>query len=321
MEKKSRSRVFLLKLCSHEKAIIRGICLLLVMLVVSMAFSGFCSVTTTTEYKQIKSTTIDFAASAENNAAFLKQYNTLRNGTSNAIADSEDIKSSKDMIGDAVSNMYSAAVSLNFQKEKMMDLTDEEPESAQTEAETEPASANADEAQTQPETQPPATEPETAAPQTSATTQAATQPQTTAPQTTQEQTTETAGSAVTAAASVNTISVKTPPETLMLDENGVPVNYTRVIKGNASAYAGDGRTATGTVPVPGSVAVNPNIIPYGTKMWIVSDDGSYVYGYAVAEDTGGFIHWSNAPVADLFFDSESACYAFGRRNITIYILE
>lgn len=319
MEKKSRSRVFLVKLCSHEKAIIRSICLLMAMLVVSMAFSGFCSVTTTTEYKQIKSTTIDFAASAENNAAFLKQYNTLRTGTSNAIADSDDIKSSKDMIGDAVANMYSAAVSLNFQKEKMMDLTDEEPESAQTEAETEPesTSAAADEAQTQPETQQPATEPETAAPQTTAAVQATT----TAPQTAQEQTTQTSGSVLTAAASVSTISVKTPPETLMLDENGVPVNYTKVIKGNASAYAGDGRTATGTVPVPGSIAVNPNIIPYGTKMWIVSDDGSYVYGYAVAEDTGGFIHWSNAPIADLFFDSESACYAFGRRNITIYILE
>ena len=314
MEKKSRSRVFLVKLCSHEKAIIRSICLLMAMLVVSMAFSGFCSVTTTTEYKQIKSTTIDFAASAENNAAFLKQYNTLRNGTSNAIADSDDIKSSKDMIGDAVSNMYSAAASLNFQTDETTYLFDEEPESAQTEAEPQAAPVAVTQAET--ETQPPATEPETAAPQTTAA-----QTTTTEPATTSDTTTDSSGTALTAAASVSTISVKTPPETLMLDENGVPVNYTKVIKGNASAYAGDGRTATGTVPVPGSIAVNPNIIPYGTKMWIVSDDGSYVYGYAVAEDTGGFIHWSNAPIADLFFDSESACYAFGRRNITIYILE
>lgn len=314
METKSRSRVFLLKLCSHEKAIIRSICLLLAMLVVSTAFSGFCSVTTTSEYKQIKSTTIDFAASAENNAAFLKQYNTLRTGTSNAIADSDDIKSSKDMIGDAVSNMYSAAASLNFQTDETTYLSDEEPESAQTEAEPQAAPVAVTQAET--ETQPPATEPETAAPQTTAA-----QTTTTEPATTSDTTTDSSGTALTAAASVSTISVKTPPETLMLDENGVPVNYTKVIKGNASAYAGDGRTATGTVPVPGSIAVNPNIIPYGTKMWIVSDDGSYVYGYAVAEDTGGFIHWSNAPIADLFFDSESACYAFGRRNITIYILE
>ena len=106
----------------------------------------------------------------------------------------------------------------------------------------------------------------------------------------------------------------------MLDENGVPVNYKKVLTGNASAYSGDGRTATGTVPVPGSIAVNPKIIPYGTEMWIVSNDGSYVYGYAVAEDTGGFIHWSNAPIADLFFPSVSSCYTFGRRDITIYIL-
>jgi 3D (Asp-Asp-Asp) domain-containing protein len=57
-------------------------------------------------------------------------------------------------------------------------------------------------------------------------------------------------------------------------------------------------------------------------MWIVSNDGSYVYGYASAEDTGGFIYWSgsSSTVCDLYFDSEGQASAFGRRGVTIYIL-
>ena len=120
--------------------------------------------------------------------------------------------------------------------------------------------------------------------------------------------------------SVPTISQKAVPDSLRFDENGVPLNYTKIINGKASAYYGDPITATGTKPVPGSVAVNPKIIPYGSKLWIVSDDGKYVYGYAVAEDTGGFIHWKNGPTVDLFMNTRTECYNFGVRNVTIYVL-
>lgn len=121
---------------------------------------------------------------------------------------------------------------------------------------------------------------------------------------------------------IYTASTLSAPSSLQIGKNGVPTSYKRVITGTASAYSGGGVTATGKYVRPGYIAVNPNQIPYGTKMWIVSDDGSYVYGYASAEDTGGFIYWSgsSSTVCDLYFDSEGQASAFGRRGVTIYIL-
>ncbi|MPM91226.1 hypothetical protein SDC9_138353 [bioreactor metagenome] len=54
-------------------------------------------------------------------------------------------------------------------------------------------------------------------------------------------------------------------------------------------------------------------------MWIVSADGRYTYGYAIAADTGGFIYSTNF-IADLYFNSYNECMNFGVRRINIYIL-
>ena len=118
------------------------------------------------------------------------------------------------------------------------------------------------------------------------------------------------------------VSTLKPSTDFELTADGRPVNYKRLITGKASAYTyGDGnKTATGKGVRPGYVAVNPKIIPYGTKLCIRTPDGKYMYGYASAEDTGGFIYWSNPRVVDLFFTSESACRTFGVRNIEIYVL-
>ena len=128
----------------------------------------------------------------------------------------------------------------------------------------------------------------------------------------------TKASAVTTSATTKTISTLTPASPIALDANG---NYKskRVVQATAYTYTGH-RCSTGVNPQPGYIAVNPNIIPYGTKMYIKSCDGSYIYGYAVAADTGGFIK-SRPTNVDLFFASNSACSAFGRRNVEIYILE
>ena len=118
--------------------------------------------------------------------------------------------------------------------------------------------------------------------------------------------------------SVSTLSPSTPIE---LDENGNPVNFKKHITVQATAYTYTGnKCSTGVAPPPGYIAVNPNVIPYGTKMYIKSSDGSYIYGYAVAADTGGFIK-SRPNNVDLFMTSKAACTAFGRRNVEIYILE
>lgn len=108
------------------------------------------------------------------------------------------------------------------------------------------------------------------------------------------------------------------PDDILFDENGVPLNYSRKLSGVASAYHMGHTTSTGTSVHPGVVAVNPNIIPYGSKMYIVTDDG-WVYGYSSAEDTGGFIYWDNAPIADLYVSSVDFAYQWGRRSVTIYI--
>lgn len=131
----------------------------------------------------------------------------------------------------------------------------------------------------------------------------------------------TAKSAVTTSAHVKSISTLIPSSPIELDENGNPVKYAKHITVQATAYTYTGnRCSTGVNPQPGYIAVNPNVIPYGTKMYIKSSDGSYIYGYAVAADTGSFIN-SRPNNVDLFMATRAACSAFGRRNVEIYILE
>ncbi len=76
-------------------------------------------------------------------------------------------------------------------------------------------------------------------------------------------------------------------------------------------------TYTGTRVRVGTVAVDPRFIPYGTRMFIVSNDGEYIYGLAVAEDCGGAIKRDRI---DLYFPTYQECMAFGRRSCTIYFL-
>ncbi len=78
-----------------------------------------------------------------------------------------------------------------------------------------------------------------------------------------------------------------------------------------------GITATGTHAKLGTVAVDPKVIPLGTKMYIVSTDGSVVYGYCTAEDTGGAIKGNKV---DLFYNTTAECMQFGRRSVYVYIL-
>jgi len=78
-----------------------------------------------------------------------------------------------------------------------------------------------------------------------------------------------------------------------------------------------GITASGTMARPGVVAVDPKVIPLGTKLYIEAMDGTEDYGYAVAEDTGGAIKGNKI---DLFFESSEDVKAYGRRKVKVYII-
>lgn len=105
----------------------------------------------------------------------------------------------------------------------------------------------------------------------------------------------------------------------LLDSNGSTVSYRKMICGRCTAYCTGQWTASGMHAQYGRVAVNPNIIPYGTRLYICSPDGRTVYGYAVAADTGGAA-MNGDIVADLFYSSYGACADFGARPMNVYIL-
>jgi uncharacterized protein YabE (DUF348 family)/3D (Asp-Asp-Asp) domain-containing protein len=110
---------------------------------------------------------------------------------------------------------------------------------------------------------------------------------------------------------------------LKLDANGVPVDYSKCFEGTATAYTArsGARTSSGRRAGVGYVAVNPNIIPYGTKLYIMTPSGSFVYGVAVAADTGAFVHDGSGVIADLYFASMKDCLRFAERTVDIYVLK
>ncbi len=120
---------------------------------------------------------------------------------------------------------------------------------------------------------------------------------------------------------VKSISVLKPDKPIELDAKNNPVSFKKIITGKATAYCKGTTCATGVKAKPGYVAVDPREIPYGTKLYIVSADGKYHYGYAIAADTGGFAKNPNSNITvDLRFNTYNECIKFGRRNIIIYVL-
>jgi 3D (Asp-Asp-Asp) domain-containing protein len=107
------------------------------------------------------------------------------------------------------------------------------------------------------------------------------------------------------------------------DANGLPATYEALITGGRSAgyYAAPGAmTASGRPAAVGYVAVNPGVIPYGSKLYITSGDGSFVYGYAIAADTGSSLMQGVIDI-DLFYASYLESCLNEIRSVDIYILE
>lgn len=129
--------------------------------------------------------------------------------------------------------------------------------------------------------------------------------------------------AVTEEILVGNRSAISPLQLGTLDANGVPTQYRKVLTAQrATGYsAGKGAWgASGMSLSPGYVAVNPNEIPYGTKMYIASPDGNFIYGYAIAADTGTGLMQDVIDV-DLYYDTYLESCLNSHRMVNIYILE
>lgn len=103
-------------------------------------------------------------------------------------------------------------------------------------------------------------------------------------------------------------------------ENGEVLTFKNAMTMKGTAYTSGGKvgsiTASGTPVHVGVVAVDKKVMPLGTKVYVVSNDGKYVYGFAVAEDTG-----VRGNVIDLYMDTYNECVQFGVRQCTVYILD
>ena len=101
-------------------------------------------------------------------------------------------------------------------------------------------------------------------------------------------------------------------------ENNVPSSYSQVYTMKATGYYSPrGKGASGLGLYYGTFAVDPTLIPYGTKVYIVSTDGEFVYGWAIATDTGAFIHQNRMQI-DLFYETYEESAANGvKRSIRL----
>lgn len=106
-------------------------------------------------------------------------------------------------------------------------------------------------------------------------------------------------------------------EPVKSSDNQAPKNYSKVMTLRATAYTpndggGNGITYSGMPARFGVVAVDPNVIPLYTKLYIEG------YGEAIAGDTGGSIIGNRI---DLCYESYDTVKKFGVRNVKVYILE
>ena len=110
--------------------------------------------------------------------------------------------------------------------------------------------------------------------------------------------------------------VEPMPENVVDTPNGY-MPYTQVFSMEATAYlptdgSAEGLTAMGIPATYGIVAVDPDVIPLGTKVYVPG------YGVALAADTGGAIYGYKI---DLCMESYDEAMDFGRRNVTVFVLE
>lgn len=121
---------------------------------------------------------------------------------------------------------------------------------------------------------------------------------------------------------VDKIVAKGTRATLPYSRGGNPATYSRSFTARATAYwATDGvgktYTSTGRVAVRNpdgysTIAVDPKVIPYGTKLYVEN------YGYAIAADCGSAIKGNTI---DVYFNTRNEAYTWGVKYVKVYILD
>ena len=100
-----------------------------------------------------------------------------------------------------------------------------------------------------------------------------------------------------------------------------PTSYSKVLTGKATGYySRTGKGSSGLGLGYGTVAVDPDVIPYGTKLYITSTDGKFVYGYAVATDTGIAVQKGQILV-DLFYETYAESVINGAIQVNVYVVD
>lgn len=104
-------------------------------------------------------------------------------------------------------------------------------------------------------------------------------------------------------------------------EGGKPSTYRAVFTGRATGYSSKGgRGASGLGLYEGTVAVNPAVIPYGSTLYITSTDGKFVYGWAIATDTGTALQTGHALV-DLYYETYEDSLLNAVRQVNVYVVK
>jgi 3D (Asp-Asp-Asp) domain-containing protein/septal ring factor EnvC (AmiA/AmiB activator) len=103
-------------------------------------------------------------------------------------------------------------------------------------------------------------------------------------------------------------STRTPAAAPAAPATIVPASRPGTLAVMSTGYSIEGRTATGMPTGPGVVAVDPSVIPLGTRITIPG------YGVGIAADTGGSVQGS---VIDIWFPTQEQALAWGRRVVTI----
>ena len=101
-----------------------------------------------------------------------------------------------------------------------------------------------------------------------------------------------------------------PTEGSAVAGNGVMPAGGRTLNVMAYSYCIHGYTASGRATAPGIVAVDPRVIPMGSKLYIPG------YGWGVAADTGGAIMGNKI---DVWFPTLGQCYQWGVKPVTIKV--